>query len=61
MIAKLSDTEKLALFELLRDELQLKSITDFNRSIGKCYNAKIPKEKLKTCIGKTIYIVSHEN
>lgn len=58
-LKKLSISEKIEVFEWLRDDLKLKTITEFNRSIGRSYGSKIDKNIKRIIIGKTLYFVDN--
>lgn len=60
-ISKLTTQEKVALFELLRDDLGLKTITEMSHFLGKSYNglSKTFAERVHTTVGRTVYFVSN--
>lgn len=58
-LKQLTVLEKVKLFEALRDDLDLKTITQMRPILGKSYNGVNLKDKIYTSVGKTIYIVNN--
>ena len=58
IISELSDCEKIALFEIIRDDLKLRSRAEMACVHGKNYGGvAFFKGKLNTSVGKTMYFV----
>lgn len=59
---ELTTIQKVRLFEILRDSLNLKTTTEMARKYGKSYGGtnKFFSERQTTNVGKTIYFVDND-